>query len=37
MRRPSIKVRRRWIGVAINLGGPCIVVSELARLWLGSA
>ena len=37
MCRPSFKVRRRWIGVAINLGGLSIVLSEFARLWLGAA
>ncbi len=37
MRRPSFKMRRRWIGVAINLGGLSIAVNELVRLWLGSA
>ena len=38
MRTSPFKMRRRrWLGVAINLGGLGIVVSELARLWLGSA
>ena len=37
MRTSPFKLRRRWIGVAINLGGLGIVLSELVRLWLGSA
>ena len=35
MRTPAFKLRRRWIGVAINLGGLGLVLGELVRLWLG--
>ena len=35
MRTSPFKMRRRWIGVAIKLGGLGIVLSEFA--WLGSA
>ena len=36
MRPSPFRLYRRWIGVAINVAGLGIVLSELGRRWFGA-